>query len=493
MSNQFGQGFSFQGLKQLFLRNKFKTAIIFLVMMGAVTAFTFLSPSMYQSQAKLYVRLGRENVTLDPTATFAQNPVVVVPHSRETEMTSVLEILRSQELLSRVVDRIGADLILGKSEADLKGVLQETAKVTRLAQENTVPSLAPRRSEAHEKALRSLSKNLKTEVVKTSNIVVITFEGKTPELAQVVVGLLVRYYLEQHAQAHRTAGAQQFLQEQTKHLYSRLTDAEQRLQDEKEKTGIYAPTQQQQLLVERINRLESDLLQASKELVTVEAQILLLTKRVKELPATQMATRTSGISNQATSGMKEQYYSLRLRELELVARYPPHHPAVKGIREQVAAAAALLKKEPKQEEQLTVSPNRLREAAQLALLSHRPRAEALKASIQALQRLLKLERQALASLSANQLLIAKLERDVELQTAQYRKYVDNLEQARIDQAMEAKRISNINIVQPATYQRQSVRPRKKLNLALGFLFALFGSLSLVWLVDNRPATVSTND
>ena len=60
--------------------------------------WTIVSPKRYQSQAKLLVRLGRENATLDPTSTVGQGPAIAVPNSREEEINSVIEIVQSRPL-----------------------------------------------------------------------------------------------------------------------------------------------------------------------------------------------------------------------------------------------------------------------------------------------------------------------------------------------------------------------------------------------------------
>src|SRR5437764_1941493 len=98
-----------------------KAVITALIVLIATAVITWLMPRAYRSQAKLFVRLGRENVTLDPTATFGQAPVVAVPQSRENEINSVVEILRSRSLLDAVVDRVGPAALLGEGglkEAD---------------------------------------------------------------------------------------------------------------------------------------------------------------------------------------------------------------------------------------------------------------------------------------------------------------------------------------------------------------------------------------
>ena len=53
-------------------RNKRKILVFFFSVMIVVTIGTLLASEVYQSEAKLMVRLGRESVALDPTATMGQ-------------------------------------------------------------------------------------------------------------------------------------------------------------------------------------------------------------------------------------------------------------------------------------------------------------------------------------------------------------------------------------------------------------------------------------
>ena len=76
-----------------------------------------------------------------------------------------------------------------------------------------------------------------------------------------------------------------------------------------------------------------------------------------------------------------------------------------------------------------------------------------------------------------------MSRDLDAQRSSYRKYSDSLEQARIDEALDMQRISNIGIVETATYTVKPVRPKVLLNLALGFFLAIFGALGLAFFTE----------
>jgi uncharacterized protein involved in exopolysaccharide biosynthesis len=91
-------------------RHKWKIVLFFLAVMATVTAGTYSAPEIYRAEAKLLVRIGRENVSLDPTATTGQT--ISIGQSRESEINSELEILKSRELAEKVVDTIGHKVFL---------------------------------------------------------------------------------------------------------------------------------------------------------------------------------------------------------------------------------------------------------------------------------------------------------------------------------------------------------------------------------------------
>src|SRR5438874_4908976 len=99
-----------RSLCRVFFRHKAKIIFCFVLSICASAAVVLFWPRSYQSQAKLFVHVGRETVTLDPTATTGQ--VIPVAVSRETEVGSVLEMLRSRIMVEKLVDEIGPDVFL---------------------------------------------------------------------------------------------------------------------------------------------------------------------------------------------------------------------------------------------------------------------------------------------------------------------------------------------------------------------------------------------
>ncbi len=73
-------------LVRVFFRHKGKIFAWCLLVLGGLAAAILVLPRKYASDARLFVRLGRESVTLDPTATTGQ--MIQVLESRENQMNS---------------------------------------------------------------------------------------------------------------------------------------------------------------------------------------------------------------------------------------------------------------------------------------------------------------------------------------------------------------------------------------------------------------------
>jgi uncharacterized protein involved in exopolysaccharide biosynthesis len=449
-------------LGRALLEHKGKVLGVFLLILGAGALAIWLWPRAYVSQAKLLVRLGRENVTLDPTATLGQASVVAVPPSRENDINSVIEVIHSRVLLEKVVDALGPGAIFGEEPpaADWAHAPGPDAKARRY------------------RAVRQLERRLSVEAVKRSNVIAVSYEGPSAELAQAVVTKLVDLSLDYHLQLNRTPRAPQFLAEQASRMRKELARAEVELKDLKNRLGLVFPDGQRQALVTRIGRLEDEAQQTASALAAAEATVRLLKEKLAELPTTTVTGHTKGFPNQATDAMRALCYSLQVKRAELLAKYPAQNPEVQELTRQIAAAKEELAREEGSRDQVTTGPSRLYEETRLALLKEEPVVVGLKAKAEAVRVQLEKEREAFKAFNDSQLAVEQKQRVVSLHEALYRKYAENVEQAQIDQALTLERISNISIMQPATYELKPARPKLALSLALAFAAALLGSVAV---------------
>ena len=457
---------SIRDIYYVLFRHKWKIVLFFFAVVITVTVVTFLTPEIYRSDAKLLVRLGRENVTLDPTAT---GQVVSLNQTRESEIKSELEILMSRDLAEKIVDSIGAMTFLNPPE-------EVFGEFIRFLERLGLSSKLNDRDKAIEKVMR----NLDIQMQRNSNIISISYEAKTRKLAQEVIERLIGYYLDKHINVHRTAGSYEFFTQQTDRFRNSLARVEENLRELKDKTNIASLEEQRQVLIRRINDLQREVEGTESALVASKAKVQALQRTLDNLPETLVIQETTGNTNQGTDLMRSKLYDLQLKEQDLLSKFNSNSKLVQEIRRQIAEAQTLLEKEEPTRTQVTRGLNEAYKQVQSALLSETANFSSLQAKVVEQGAQLQKARNELKAINHSEMYLVQVQREMSIQESNYRKYYEKLEQTRIDNALEMVKISNISLVQPATYPLKQVRPRKNLNLTLALFFGFFGGIGLAF-------------
>ncbi len=455
---------SLRDVYYILFRHKRKVTWFFFGVFLTAVLVTFLMPEIYQSEAKLLVRLGRESVTLDPTATRS-GQIVSVNTRRENEIRSELQILNSQDLAEKVVDAMGPETFV-------------QGKIHRLTSFIKSLFVSPDPVKERNKAVRSLMKHWTITSEKDSNIISLAYESPNPKIAHDALAQLIVSYLEKHLAVNRTPGSYDFFQEQTDKLRGLLSQAEKSLEEVKNKTGVASVKEQRRILLERLGFLQREKEQTDNDLNASRDKIKAMEQMVSKIPATLLTGQTVGNANYAADGMRQELYKLQLREQELLSKYTEKNVMVQEVRRQITNAEALLKQEPSTRTQMTTAINPTYQQLKLDLAAETSRRAGLQAKLQSLDVHLASAQNDLKTLIANEGGIERLQREKEIQEANYRKYSEKMEQARIDNALDMGKISNISMAQAATFPIEPSRPKKALNLALGFIFGALGALGL---------------
>jgi uncharacterized protein involved in exopolysaccharide biosynthesis len=464
----------------------------FLVASVVVTTLVlWLAPRSYRSESKLYVRMGRESASLDPTAVIGRSAASTpMPTMRENEINSVTEILLSNVLLERLVDSIGPRAILDGT--DVKKIAKATTKTSVGSEAKTKISemLAtalgaewPGTLDDRDRAILELRDMIEVEAVKRSDVIKVSCEAENPRLAQELVSELVDFSLAEHLRLNRTLGAREFLERETNDTRKRLTQTEDELRKLKDQSGLAAPEIQRDLLVRREGRLQDELFTAASELESAKAKVALLREQLSTIPKTTVVSSTEGLRNYDSELMRNELYRLEMLEQELSSKFTDEHFAVQQARERTAAARKVLDDKEALHDTVTNGPNSVYEATEKVLLDQEPLVKALEAKTELLQTQLAEVRKDITTFNSEQVKIAQLTRDQEQLERDYLAYAKHLEETRIDEALEAGRISSINIIQPATLELKPVSPRRLLIACLGLVIGVVGAVVLPLLVE----------
>ena len=475
----------------ILFRHKRKAIPFFLAVVITVTFGTLIAPRIYQSDAKIMLRLGRENVALDPTV--PSGPILSVGQTREAELKSEIEILKSADLIAKVVEEIGPAKFLNpskempeKSESiggKLREAISEFKEGFRQVLEGVVGSSKKDTSDPLKdryNAIQLVANNLHAEALKNSNIITITFEAGNRRLAKRTIDKLIDFFLEKHMNIHRPAGSYEFFDEQTAETRKTLAEAEENLRTLKNSTGIASLEEQRKVLLERISGLQRHTEETKSALAASRAKILSLGRTLASLPPTITAQETTGNPSPVTNSMRARVYELQLKEQDLLSRYNENSRPVQEIHRQIAEAQALLSKEEQTFTQVTTAPNLAYKEIESALLAEKANFSSLQARSEVVQGQLKAALGELKTINDSEIKLSRVQREMSIQEVNYRRYYEKLEQARIDQALEIGKISNVSIVQPATLPMNPIKPNKVRNLALGLFLGLFGGIGLAF-------------
>jgi polysaccharide biosynthesis protein PslE len=397
-------------------------------------------PRKYSSEAKLLVRLGRENLSLDPTATTGA--MVSLNNTRDAEINSVILSLSSRSNFEKVLDAI-------TDKSEISSPL------------------------ARERALTALSKNIAISSPKNSTLVVLSSLASSPERAQQIVQKLLDVGLSEHVRINRQKGSYGFFAEQSALLKSELDAASKSLRDAKNKYGIVSLEGRCSSLQQQISSVELQQQESKAALAASEAKIAETQKEVENLPTQMIQQMVGGSPNNGLSNMRQKLYELQTREQELLSRKTELHPDVIAIQEQVRASKQILDAETPLHGQ----------AASALVTTEKAQAASLKARDNALTEEHKQLTSQLKDLNDRELNIVELERRVKLLDANYETYAKGLEQARIDDALKNEGISNLSVVQTPSFVPKPSVPNIGLTLMLAIVAATGGAIGVVLLSD----------
>jgi uncharacterized protein involved in exopolysaccharide biosynthesis len=324
-----------------------------------------------------------------------------------------------------------------------------------------------------ERAVQKLQKSIKIENAKRSTVVVIEAKADSPRKAQAIVQAFVDAYYLLHHRVHRTAGSRDFFESQEELLQQQLADANAKLRDLKNSVGLVSIDGQREIIEDQIKSVERELIATEGALSSSEQRITALKRAHPELDVISVADAASGLSTKAIDDMRDQLYTLQIRERELQSLYRDAHPQLAAIRAQVAASQQLL-----DEQEL-----RIEQSA----------AASLRAKVEKLRDKMVRAGEQLQELNENEVTIRELETRTDLLRANYTSYARNRELARISEGLDDERISNVNLVQPATLVAKPVVPQKLPIAVLGLLAALLGAAGVVVLSEYLDPSLRSVD
>lgn len=482
---------SFHEFARSVFRHKKKVLTVVLAILALGALIIIYAPRTYRSEAKLFLQLGRESVELDPTATTGQT-ISMQQNDRSNEIATVIDVLHSRGIIEQVVDALGPEVVLGRGDPGgnetsyFDAAKQNTVDVAI----SLVKSIDP--ISAREEAIITVEKNLLVWSENDSTLIAVSYDAPSPQLAQLVARTLVDVYRQEHLRLHRTSGSKEFFAEQQRALEAQLDEAVDQLRVAKNELNMVSIDSRRETLESRLGSVELGRLETLQQLAAARARTADLKRQLGAIPE-RMVSEEKTVPNTGADALREQLYALQVLLLEQEAKYNDDHPALQATREQVRQAEAMLAGETSARQETTSDVNPNFRSLALALAE----AQSELSAVEARQAQLDQQRESvlaeLKSLNDHELAIDRLTREVQLAREKYFRYSENLEQARIDEALDQERISNLAVAQYATLAEKPVSPNKLLVGALSLVLALAAAAALVCLCELVGNQIYTED
>ncbi len=342
-----------------------------------------------------------------------------------------------------------------------------------------------------EEAIIRVERHLYVNAERESTVIVVQYDANDPKLAQSVCDTVVDSYRNEHMRIHRSEESSPFFVEQQERLRSQLDKALEHVRSMKNELGLSSIDQRRTSLEAQFNAVELDRLTTEQQLATARARVVDLEHRLSETPERRTAS-TKSMPNQGADLLRQQFYALQVKSMELNSRYSDAHPLVQAANEQLDEAKQVLAREAGERKETTDDINTIHRDLSLELKREQSLVAGLKARQVELSRQKESVLVALRSVNDQDLKIDQLSRQADLARDRFMQYSRNMEEARIDKALESEGISNISIVQSAMLAEKPISPSKPLVVAATLLLALAGTVALV-LATERFALITNGD
>src|SRR5438477_11913628 len=435
----------------LFAIFKRKRTIIGFALFGVIAAAAvyFFYPTVYESDARLLVRYVLERSGVDPIdAMSGQSGRGGTGITNDGVIAAEVSILTSWDLSVQVAEALGPNRVLPGVKA---------------------PTVVG--------AAAAINSGLATTTAKGSNIIGVSYQDRKPEVATAVLNEVVSRYFTKHLEVHRSAGAFDFVSQQSDQIRARLNQTEDALKALKAKSGVMSLQDSTSSLGTQSSHLDEQLRAAENDLAEEQAKVKQIergglpvdltetnatkdsTKDNTPTPPVQASTKDTGDYQALVTNLTK----LRETELEMSAKYTPENVLVKmnkaHINDLENQKRNLEKKFPELATLRTAS-------GQLDIRTERARLAGMRSKLDDLRRQ-KIELQErvkqLADIGPQ---IASLERNKDLEEQNYKYYSGTLQKARVDEALDPSKMPNISAIQRPSPPGRVTTTRDK--IALGF-------------------------
>ncbi|MGD8975484.1 MAG: GumC family protein [Desulfobacterales bacterium] len=484
---------------RVFLHILFKRKL-FIIIFFAVTIlisgiFAIRMKPTYMADSQIMIKMGREHVFMPTSTDVGGRPFL--SFSSLEQINSEIELIKSRPLIENVVEVLGPwtiykDLIDSDADAGENDTGFFTGLITALSdflhslfdseqKERLEEHLTGERAglSDHEKAVLRVQGKLEVSSIRNSRIIEISFQHEDPQIAATVVKNLVAAYLDKRPHVHKSPESYEFFQEQSNLLKTRIRETEEKLKKFKKEHNVVDLEEERSILLQKKADLQARMNESKSQQVETQKRISEISEQLESTPKKIQQGETTNLNALLINTLEERLVALEIKERELLAKYTESNHLVQDVKKQLKIVRdKLAEQETKRYGAASFGPNETYQRLKEDLFRNEAELEAINVKITSQRTHLAEYAERLDNLNAVENVIKELQDELEVDKENYQLYLTKHEESRISSEMDSKKIANVSVINTAQPPLNPMVNKAILCLAVGLLFAVFGSVGL---------------
>ena len=453
-------------------RQKWKILTLSLAgILGAVVLLTVVKPPQYQSDALISIRYVVEGKSLNlPGDESSTRPL---DEQRNSIIATEIAALNSLDLARQVVQTMTPEKILPNTGANIAAAANRADRAAFLVRNG-----------------------LTVEPIPDSSVIRLTFQYPDPALVRPILSEIINAYLLAHVQMHQGLGVpNDFLTNEVARLRTQLAQTEDELRILKNANGVVSADETQKAYADQISQIRLDIFSAQVELAEHQAMLGALGGSSGSDPgATNVQPAGAAPFDQVEKYKNVSALLMSLEQKEqnylTVQGFTTGNVLVKQVQQQIEQNE-IVKRGLEEKYPALASLNILLPGpastqpgeAPIDLRTESERVAALKVKIQTLNSQFSQVWAEATNFDKIRSSISELERKREVVTTNLKYFENNLEEARIDEALGEDKAANISIIQSPSPPVKGWSKQFKKKVAVVAVGGILAGLALAFFIE----------
>jgi uncharacterized protein involved in exopolysaccharide biosynthesis len=473
------------------LRHKMKVLMVFVSVMLLIMALYVVWPRQYASEGRLYVQRGGNTSGISP---IAANSGVTVQDSHESEIRSVVEIIKTRAAVAAVVDEVGVEVILESPFDNLTPSLSLPRFLKRGSSKSLdgISSEEFKRLKRREEAIEKLSDSMTVYSEKQTSVISVYVKACSPQLAQQLVQRLFDQTQRIYNNSHTTKGSTIFFEKQVELAEDRYQDALKQQESFRNEHGFLSIAEARATLEKIVSELQQKMIAAEIELQAASMKVTQLRSTLNSTQR-QIPLATTGVERKSFQDAQTELFRAEDELAQLITQLSFDHPRVQQSKKRLEVMRERAKQLEDDRIESQMQANPVNETLNVELAKGLADQASAKARLVALKDSYAVQSKRINKMNAQDVEAMKISDRISTAHLAWELFKDKGIEAMAKKELDDSKLSSIVIVQQPSLVVKHTSPKASLFLPFGGLLGLLTGLAVALFCERNHLSGSLNE